>query len=385
VAAKRMWSQIGARPRSLIGSLQGRVGLLHIFSNACFVLFLHRYHAMITYKMHKSEMFWHGLLNCSEAKVLSPFEERSLLVELVDCKRQILAARTNTDDEMWDESVAQNEFQQFVRDLAESEVPSLDPEVQALGRLAHKYQEIRAKLALANVRLVAHVAKRYRDRGIPPGDLIQEGFCGLLVAIDRFNVDNESRLATYAIWWIRQAIQRAVAGGAYPVRLNPRQLHQLAQAQRANGAGGFDWERMTRSDPAEPALSPTVERVFAATRPVLSLDAPSRYDGTTTIGEFLVPPDADDSHAEEAYLSVGDLIKSLGPREQLILKLRFGLGGEAPHTLVEVSKVLGVSKERVRQIQNRALNKLRSSPTGADLRGRSEAEVPAPTLSRKRA
>jgi RNA polymerase primary sigma factor len=341
---------------------------------------------MITYKMHKSEMFWHGLLNCSEAKVLSPFEERNLLVELVDCKRQILAARTDTDDEVWDESVAQNEFQQFVRDLAESEVPSLDPAVQALRRLAHRYQEIRAKLALANVRLVAHVAKRYRDRGIPPGDLIQEGFCALLVAIDRFNVEIESRLATYAIWWIRQAIQRAVAGGAYPVRLNPRQLHQLAQAQRANGAGGFDRERMTRSDPAEPALSPTIERVFAATRPVLSLDAPSRFDGTTTFGEFLVPPDADDSQqAEEAQLSVGDLIKTLGPREQLILTLRFGLGGESPRTLVEVSKVLGVSKERVRQIQNRAIKKLRSSPTGDDLRGRSAAEVSAPTLSRKRA
>ena len=102
---------------------------------------------------------------------------------------------------------------------------------------------------MANVRLVAHVAKRYHDRGIPPGDLIQEGFCALLVAIDRFDLVNETRLATYAIWWIRQAIQRAVAGGAYPVRLNPRQLHQLAQAQAMTGGSGDDRERTTRSDP----------------------------------------------------------------------------------------------------------------------------------------
>ena len=84
---------------------------------------------------------------------------------------------------------------------------------------------------MANVRLVAHVAKRYNDRGVSSADLVQEGFCGLLSAIDRFDTMNQTRLATYAIWWIRQAIQRAVAAGAYPVRLNPKQLHQLAQGQ----------------------------------------------------------------------------------------------------------------------------------------------------------
>ena len=243
----------------------------------------------------------------------------------------------------------------------------LDPAAEALRPLARRYQEIRAKLAMANVRLVAHVAKRYHDRGIPPGDLIQEGFCALLVAIDRFDLVNETRLATYAIWWIRQAIQRAVAGGAYPVRLNPRQLHQLAQAQ----SDRRQRQRQGTNDafrPAEPALSPTIEQVFAATRPVLSLDAPSRFDGTTTIGEFLIPPDDEDSQADEAQLSVGDLIKTLGPREQLILTLRFGLGGESPRTLIQVSKVLGVSKERVRQIQNRALKKLRASPAGDEFR-----------------
>ena len=105
-------------------------------------------------------------------------------------------------------------------------------------RLAHvsaqstrKYSELRGKLALANLRLVAHVAKRFRDRGIPYGDLLQEGFCGLLEAIDRFDLNHETKLATYATWWIRQSMQRAVASGAYPVRLTPRHLRQLAQNQ----------------------------------------------------------------------------------------------------------------------------------------------------------
>jgi RNA polymerase primary sigma factor len=284
-----------------------------------------------------------------------------------------------------DDPTSHDEFQQLIRDLAEREVASLDRPAEALCRLARRYQEIRAKLALANVRLVAHVAKRYNDRGVPPADLIQEGFCALLVAIDRFDPINESRLATYAIWWIRQAIQRAVAGGAYPVRLNPRQLHQLALAQRNTREGGFDLERTLRSDRPQPGISPSIEQVFAATRPVLSLDAPTRFDGAATVGEFLIPPEREESEAEDAHLSVGDLMKTLAPREQLVITLRFGLGGESPHTLIEVSKLLGVSKERVRQIQNRAINKLRSSPTGDELCGEPEPAAPRASFSRKRA
>ena len=353
----------------------------------CFTLvsssFLHHYIQMITYNMQKSEILWHGLLNRSEARVLSPVEERQLLVELVDCKKSILDHLTRTDDASWHEPVPRNDFQQLIRDLAGPAKSRLDPPAEALRALALRYQEIRGKLAMANVRLVAHVAKRYHDRGIPPGDLIQEGFCALLVAIDRFDVVNESRLATYAIWWIRQAIQRAVAGGAYPVRLNPRQLHQLARAQSMFGTSSNDRERTTRSDPPARAVSPSIEQVFAATRPVFSLDAPSRFDDSTAIGEFLIRTDEENSPADQAQLSVGDLVKTLGPREQLILTLRFGLEGESPRTLIEVSKVLGVSKERVRQIQDRALTKLRALPAGDEFRRRKDPVTPPQSLSRR--
>jgi RNA polymerase primary sigma factor len=338
---------------------------------------------MITYNMQKSEIFWHGLLNRSEARVLTAAEERTLLIELVDCKKCILDRLARTDDAIWHDSVSQTDFQQLIRDLAGHEKIRLDSPDEELRSLARQYQEIRGKLAMANVRLVAHVAKRYRDRGIPPADLIQEGFCALLVAIDRFDVVNETRLATYAIWWIRQAIQRAVAGGAYPVRLNPRQLHELARAQAIFGASGDDRERTTRSDPPARAFSPSIEQVFAATRPVLSLDAPTRFDESTAIGEFLIPTEQEISPADDPQLSVGDLVKTLGPREQLILRLRFGLEGESPRTLIEVSKVLGVSKERVRQIQDRALQKLRSSPAGDDFRRQKAPVPPARSLSRR--
>src|SRR4051794_22419246 len=105
------------------------------------------------------------------------------------------------------------------------------PSGARLGAIFRRYSELRGKLALANMRLIAHMAKRFRDRGVSNSDLLQEGFCGLLEAIDRFDLTHQTKLATYATWWIRQSMQRAVAAGAYPVRLSPRHLRQLAQNQ----------------------------------------------------------------------------------------------------------------------------------------------------------
>jgi RNA polymerase primary sigma factor len=250
-----------------------------------------------------------------------------------------------------------------VRDLASSEL-ELDPATAEAVTLARRYQEIRTKLAMANVRLVAHVAKRFRGRGIPPGDLIHEGVCGLLSAIDRFDLVNETRLATYAIWWIRQGIQRAIANGAYPVRLNPRQLQMLAKAHDAPDESGNPRMRITRArvDPPGRLCSQTLESLLIATRPTLSLNAPRGWNGSRSLVEYFEGRAEDDTPQEDMGERVGDMIKILNPREQYVLKLRFGLAGATPHTLVQVSRALGVSKERIRQIQARALSKLQNSP-----------------------
>jgi RNA polymerase primary sigma factor len=308
----------------------------------------------------QSELPWQALLNCPEATVLGPSAERELLVELTDCKERILAAYPFVGSEL-DGLAAETSFQQTVRELAACTVDT-DPVLDALQPVARRYQQIRSKLALANVRLVAHVAKRYQGRGVSPGDLIQEGICSLLSAIDRFEIANETRLATYAIWWIRQGIQRAIAALAYPVRLNPRQLLRLAQLNPNEGnkpSTRRDFTRRARFDLPE---SQMLERLLTATRPTLSLDAPSQSDGVTAVVDFLIPNEDDETHSGDADESVGVLIESLDPREQLVLTLRFGLKGSEQQTLVQVSKVLGVSKERVRQIEARALRKLREMP-----------------------
>ena len=130
----------------------------------------------------------------------------------------------------------------------------------AIPHLARRYEEIRAALAMANSRLVAYLARQYLNRGISPADLLQEGFCGLLEAIDRFDPVNTTRLATYASWWIRQALQRAIADGSYPVRLTPRQLRRLAQALPPSTA-------TVATEAQDPGDDPPAGR---STRPVLA-------------------------------------------------------------------------------------------------------------------
>ncbi len=339
---------------------------------------------MITYNNQKSEIFWQGLLNRSDAKVMTSVEERKLLVELFDCKKRILSASHLPGEPDRRRSDSLEDFQHHIRELADHAVTGSDRFTDSLGQIARRYQEIRGQLAMANIRLVAHVAKRYQHRGIPPGDLIQDGFCALLVAIDRFDLINETRLATYAIWWIRQAIQRAVASGAYPVRLNPRQLYQLARARSQAAMAGAAGDRTTRADKPSLAISRTIEQVFAATRPVLSLDAPTRLGENSAISSFSIPDDEIEPPVEDCESAVNDLIKTLNPREQLVLRLRFGLCNESPRTLIQVSEVLGVSKERVRQIQDRALAKLRESADFADVDSQPRPVPPPPSLSRRR-
>ncbi len=301
------------------------------------------------------------LLNRSDARVLTPEEERRLLEELHGHRRALAAAAT----EAGLGADAEFDVQEFVRSVLAAEEPPTSDEEAVLRSVAHAYNAARTRLAMANVRLVAHVARRYQDRGLSPSDLLQEGFCGLLTGIDRYDVANKTRLASYAVWWIRQALQRAVAAGAYPVRLNPRHLQKLAEA--SHEAEGATQPKRVRSASSEA----TLRRILAATRPALSLDAPLGDDGGTRLVDTLSSPVADDADEVDREDRLAALIGLLKPRERVVLQLRFGLGGGESHSLSEVSRRLDVSKERIRQIQEAALAKLRAhvdKPTFCEIR-----------------
>ena len=224
-----------------------------------------------------------ALLNRPDVQVLEADRERALLVELDRCKRLLLQLSPAGVESMPD-GQPEREIQDFVRDLLHQE--GIKDEVeQRLTRLANRYHEIRSKLAMANLRLVAHVAKKYGNRGISSSDLLQEGFCGLLRAIDRFEPDKQTRLASYAVWWIRQAVQRAVAAGAYPVRLNPRHLQQLAQSNADLAPAGKPGRKRRSAQ-----TSTTIEQIHSATRPTLSLNANRRDDDGSGLASALAYP-----------------------------------------------------------------------------------------------
>jgi RNA polymerase primary sigma factor len=318
---------------------------------------------MLSHDVLKTDSNRCWFLSSPEAKVLSTAKERELLLELSACKDCLLSATHRRDGSPWTGALPDAEFQAVVRELASAQETGGAP-ASALCSLARRYQEVRGALAMANSRLVAHVVKRYNNRGIPASDLIQEGFCGLLLAIDRFDPANTTRLATYAVWWIRQSIQRAVAAGAYPVRLNPKQLRRLAQAIPQSGGASAIRPADLRHREVGERLPGWTE--LAAIRPRISLDSTCRIDQSTPIAELI--PAARDAEPEEREQTehLGTMIQILKPREQTVLRLRFGLDGESRHSLSQVSKVLEVSKERIRQIQERALEKLRLAASERD-------------------
>ncbi len=282
-----------------------------------------------------------------ESDVLSADVERSILKSLGECRSQLAEALA---------SVRPSEQLAHAGD---------DPQLQAhyiaahyvsqgqgvagakLGAVYRRYAELRGRLAMANMRLVAHVAKRFRDRGIAYADLLQEGFCGLLEAIDRFDVTRETKLATYATWWIRQSIQRAVAAGAYPVRLTPRHLRTLAQNQNELSHAGDE------------SSTELLQRIHTATRPAVSLNASRDDDRNFSLLQTVCDAESEVDETFAVGETVTRLIDGLRPREREVLALRFGLGGGAKLSLSQVGKVLSISKERVRQIQERALEHLR--------------------------
>lgn len=294
-------------------------------------------------------------------RVLTPTEERALLRELGACKSRLadaLGAIPGGDPP----AEVGRDPQALALYIAETYASNPRHEAK-LGAVYRQYKELRTKLALANLRLVAHVAKRFRDRGVAYGDLMQEGFCGLLEAIDRFDLTHETKLATYATWWIRQSMQRAVASGAYPVRLSPRHLRQLAQ----NQDGLDEREGAPKAGGGHGPSTEMIRRIHAATRPTVSLDATIDGESSFSLLQTMSDPDADRTDDVDTDETVGKLLQALRPREQQVLALRFGLGGKPRLSLSQVGKVLEVSKERVRQIQDRALEKLRAAASEQNL------------------
>ena len=236
-----------------------------------------------------------------------------------------------------------------------------------VGRAQREIKAIRERMVRAHLRLVVSIARKYNRRSsLDLLDLVQEGNLGLMHAIEKFDYRRGVKISTYAVWWIRQSIARAIADQARTIRIPVHMTEHASKVLRER-------RRLYQKEGREPTASDLaarmgipaarVEQVLSMVQQPTSLDMPVGEDGDATLGDLIKAPDViDPQMAVEASALrkvVGEALEGLTPREQRILRMRFGIGGTTDHTLEEIGQEFGVTRERIRQIEAKALAKLR--------------------------
>lgn len=266
----------------------------------------------------------------------------------------------------------------YLREI--SQVPLLTPaeEIKLAAQIKRGNGRAREKMIKANLRLVVKIAHDFSTFGLPLLDLISEGNIGLMKAVERFDPKKGGKLSTYASWWIKQSIKRALANQSKTIRLPVHLVDKIGKIRRVAARMTEELGREPSSEELAEELGLPVAKVShlknVAVRPA-SLDAKISADDETPFGDLVSDERAEDPFAalrdKDLRDEVVDLLDALEPRERKIIAYRFGLGGGRERTLEEVGQKFGVTRERIRQLQNIALLKMRKA-----LRRREELKVP---------
>jgi RNA polymerase primary sigma factor len=258
-------------------------------------------------------------------------------------------------------------LRRYYREIAQTELLTPAEEVRLAARIKKGDEDARQHMIRANLRLVVKIAQDYNGLGLPLGDLIAEGNIGLMKAVERFDPKKGGKLSTYAAWWIKQCMKRGLANQGRTIRLPVHMKEKISKMSRIAASLSEELGREPSIEEiAEFTGIPTAKLQAlseAAMRPA-SLDAPiGDGDCRMTYGETvqddgMISPDSTASD-QDMVAQLGDLLEELDERERRIIDLRFGLGGRRSRTLVEVGQEFGVTRERIRQLQNVALNKMK--------------------------
>ena len=254
----------------------------------------------------------------------------------------------------------------YLKEIGQIKLLSAEEEVELAKRVSEGDQEAKNKLTEANLRLVVSIAKKYSGRGLHILDLIQEGNTGLIRAVDKFDWTKGNKFSTYATWWIRQAITRAIADQARTIRVPVHMVEVINKATRCNRKLVQELGREPTVEEIAAELNLPVEKIIEANRTAadtLSLDTPVGDEDDTSIGSFVederTPGPADATSNALLAEALKEILDTLTEREADVLRMRFGMYDGRTHTLEEVGQIFGVTRERIRQIENKAIRKLR--------------------------
>jgi len=277
------------------------------------------------------------------------------------------------------DAFADDSVRMYLREIGKIPLLTQEEELELANRAVKGDKTAKDKLAEANMRLVVSIAKRYGGRGLDFLDLIQEGNTGLLRAVEKFDPDKGFKFSTYATWWIRQAITRAIADQARTIRIPVHMVETINKVLRTTRRLTQELNREPTNEEIAEAMGMDVDKIEYVMRikqDIASLDASVGRDGDdeeSVLGDFVEDSERDspeDATANQILKEqIAEILTTLSEREQKIIRLRFGIGGGRPHTLEEVGNEFSVTRERIRQIEAKALSKLRKHKQTKKLHG----------------
>ena len=315
----------------------------------------------------------HGLLERCEIELveeIDPATAAGLQIERSPDKRSRRRAPLDLKPEGTTDGL-----QLFLRDIGKVRLLTAQEEVALAKRIERGDVDAKRKMVESNLRLVVSIAKNYRNQGLPFLDLIQEGTLGLVRAAEKFDYRRGFKFSTYATWWIRQAIARALADKARTIRIPVHIVERLNRIGRAERklVAGLGREPTVEEIAEVAGVEPEeVESIKRSARAPISLEKPVGDDEQSEFGQLIADDGAESPYERAAELlttqALRDALENLSYRERRVLELRYGLAGEHPRTLDEVGRAFNVTRERIRQIEHQSLKKLQRLPEAQKLR-----------------
>ena len=282
------------------------------------------------------------------------------------------------EEELYDDNAGiklDDPVRMYLKEIGKIKLLSAEEELEVAKRMAEGDPEARREMSEANLRLVVSIAKRYVGRGMQLLDLIQEGNLGLMKAVEKYDYTKGFKFSTYATWWIRQSITRAIADQARTIRIPVHMVETINRVLRTSHSMVQELGREPTTDEIAKELHmevSKVEEILKIAQEPVSLETPIGEEEDSHLGDFIQDDEASQPSEEASFTllreQLEEVLATLTPREEQVVRMRFGLLDGKPHTLEEVGKEFDVTRERIRQIESKALRKLRHPSRSKKLR-----------------